>query len=247
MVINKDTATDVRNFVHKALRMGARCITFFFDGTENNMSAPHFVHPETSRPALEELMKLERVLAKKFFVYFRLWIPLKEAESLQDEVDAMPLSDLEAEYADILTLAQNRSMLREYEERQRLRAACGKKVHTWDEDWTPTIHQTEIDGRRVCFAPFKAMDIYPNGMVSCCCWVAPYIRLTDWIWDGAIDWNRLFNSQQKRFLRLDMLNGGYSLCMKCCPLNPRYNMLCPPHRYGFDRVEVADGKAVARI
>jgi MoaA/NifB/PqqE/SkfB family radical SAM enzyme/SAM-dependent methyltransferase len=237
MVINKDTASDLRDFVRKTLRMGARYATLLFDYTENDMNAPYFGRPETSRPALEELMKLERILARKFFIYFRLWVPLKEVELLQDRVDAMPLSDLKAEYADILALAQNRSMLREHEERQRLRAARGKKIHTWDEDWTATIRQTEIDGQRVCFAPFKAMDIYPNGMAECCGWFAPRLRLADWIRDGAIDWNRLFNAPQMRSLRLDMLNGGYNLCMRCCPLNPRYHMLCPPHRYGFDRVE----------
>jgi predicted Zn-dependent protease/SAM-dependent methyltransferase/sulfatase maturation enzyme AslB (radical SAM superfamily) len=237
MVINKDTASDIRDFVRKALRMGARFTMFFFDYTENDMSAPYFGRPETSRPALEELMKLERVLAGRFFVYFRLWIPLREVELLQGKVDAIPSSDLEAEYADILALAQNRSMLREHRERQRIRAMRGKKIHTWDEDWTPTIRQTEIDGQKVCFAPFKALDIYPGDIAECCGWITPRIRLADWVRDGAIDWNRLFNTQQMKFLRLDMLDGGFNLCQKCCPLNPRYNAVWTPHRYGYDRAE----------
>jgi tetratricopeptide (TPR) repeat protein len=237
MVINKDTASDIRDFVRKALRMGARHTVFFFDYTENNMDAPYFGCPETSRPALEELMKLERVLARKFFVYFRLWIPLKEVELLQGKVDAMPLSDLKAEYADVLALAQNRSMRREHEERQRIRASRGKKIHTWDEDWTPTIRQTEIDGQNICFAPFKALDIYPGDTAECCGWISPRFRLADWIRDGAIDWDGLFNAQPMKRLRLDMLNGRFSLCQKCCPLNPHYNAVCPPHRYGYDRAE----------
>ncbi|MDR0529365.1 MAG: radical SAM protein, partial [Zoogloeaceae bacterium] len=245
MVINKDTASDVRAFVRKGLEMGVRFCLFYFDYTENNMASPYFGRPETSRPALAELMKLERVLAKKFFIYFRLWIPLKESELLQPQIDAIPLHELEAEYADILVCAQGRSMLREHEERQRIRAERGKKIHTWDEDWTPTIRQTQVGGQTICAAPYQMLDIYPHHAAECCGWITPRIRLDNWIQNGAIDWNRLFNSQQMKTLRQDMLNGGYSLCQKCCPLNPRYNELCSPHRYGFDRVERPCGEIEA--
>lgn len=237
MVINKDTAHDVREFVKKSLEQRLRFCTFYFDYTENNMDEAEFGYPATSRPALEELMKLERVLAKKFFISFRLWIPLKEAEQLQSKVDAMDLRVLEAEYADLLALAKNRSMRAEYEERQRIRAQRGKKTFTWDEDWTPTIRQTEIGGKTVCAAPFNMLDLYPNGVAECCGWITPRIALKDWVRDGAIDWDSLYNSPKMERIRLDMLNDEFGLCMKCCPLNPKYNETCSPHKYGYDRRE----------
>jgi len=32
-----------------------------------------------------------------------------------------------------------------------------------------------------------------------------------------------------------MLRDKFPICQKCCPLNPVYNAIVPPHKYGFDR------------
>jgi hypothetical protein len=151
MVINADTACDVRDFVKYALATGLSHVGFFFDYTENDMSSDCFGRPETSRPALRELMKIERVLARKFFVSFRLWIPLRESERMQSEVEAIPLAALREEYADLLALADNRSMQAEYDARQRIRREQGKKPFTFDEDWSATVRQTKVCGKDVCF------------------------------------------------------------------------------------------------
>ena len=52
--------------------------------------------------ALKTLMELERVLAEKFIIYFRLWIPTKDAAVIQQEVEAMPIDELNRKYEKIL-------------------------------------------------------------------------------------------------------------------------------------------------
>jgi sulfatase maturation enzyme AslB (radical SAM superfamily) len=235
MVINRDTADDVRNFVKYALTERLQYCKFYFDYTENNMSGKHFDNPETSRPALYELMKLERVLAGKFFVYFRLWIPIKETEMMQPKVEAIPIDELKAEYSDILELAKNRSMKSEYEARQAIRKSRGKKELSFEEEWTPTIRQTSINGQDICFAPFRSLDIYPNEVFECCSWISPRFNLRAAISNDSVDWDKEYNSTKMKMLRKDMLEGRYNICQSCCPLNPKYSEICTSHKYGYER------------
>jgi sulfatase maturation enzyme AslB (radical SAM superfamily) len=237
MVINKDTAHDVRDFVRFSLEEGLHHCMFFFDYTENDMTGNYFGCPDTSRPALKELMKLERVLAKKFFVYFRLWIPLKETEMMQSEVEDIPLDELRTEYAEILKIAESRSMKNEYKTRQQIRKLQGKKEFFFDEDWTPTIRQIGVNNKQVCFAPFKLLDIYPDNKFECCSWIIPRFKIKDVIRDNKIDWNSLYNSFDMKKTRYDMLHDDFAICQKCCPLNPLCNEVCSSHKYGYDRVE----------
>lgn len=126
MVVNHDTAEDIVPFLRLALELHAWHVNFFFDYTENDMGSAYFGNPASSRPALRTLMELERVLRDRFFIYFRLWIPLAEAHAMQQEVEAMPLAELETKYAQLLQLAADRSVVGEFEERNRLRRAQGK-------------------------------------------------------------------------------------------------------------------------
>ena len=235
MVVNRDTAKDIRDFVKYALTERLRYCTYYFDYTENNMAGNYFGCPDIARPALRELMKLERVLAGKFFIYFRLWIPLKEAEMMQPQVDAIPIDKLREEYSDILALAKDRSMKSEYETRQALRRSRGKKEFSFEEDWTPTLHQTNTQGKEVCFAPFHSLDIYPDEKFECCGWITPRFDLRSAINNGSVDWDGEYNRLEMVKLRKDILAGRYDICQRCCPLNPNYNELSPPHKYGYER------------
>ena len=68
MVVNRHTAADIRLFVKSALELKAKQCFFFFDYSENQMNQLHFACPEVMRPALLEIMKLEKVLKGKFFI-----------------------------------------------------------------------------------------------------------------------------------------------------------------------------------
>jgi len=187
--------------------------------------------------ALFELMKLERVLAGKFFIYFRLWIPLKEAEMMQPTVEAISIEELREEYSDILELAKDRSMKKEYESRQRIRKSKGKKEFTFDEDWTPTIRQITVESKDICFAPFHSIDIYPDQKFECCGWINPRFSVNAAVENDSIDWEKQYNRLEMKKIRQDMLMGRYTLCQKCCPLNPTYNSVCSSHQYGYDRID----------
>lgn len=237
MVINKDTACDLKDFIKKSLKLNAQYCMLYFDYTENDMMSDYFGCPEISRHVLKELMKIERVLAKRFFVYFRLWLPLKESESIQEEVNQISTSELQKEYSDLLTLAKSRSMEQEYKERNEIRKKNGKKEFSFFEDFTPTIHQIEHNGKKkICFAPFKEIDIYPDKMVECCGWITPRIDLNKWIINNFVNWDELFNSLQIKSIRYDMFKGCYDFCQNCCPLNPTYHECIEPHKYGYNRI-----------
>ncbi|MDR0234053.1 MAG: tetratricopeptide repeat protein [Zoogloeaceae bacterium] len=218
MVINRDTASDVLDFVKYALTERLMSCGFYFDYTENNMAGDYFGYPEISRPALYELMKLERVLAGKFVVYFRLWVPLKEVGMMQPEVDAIPMDELEEEYADILALAKDRSVKSEYEARVAARRRKGKKLPGEGS----TLQQMNIQGRDICFAPFRSLDISPAEKFECCGWIAPpRFNLRASVRDGSVNWDEAYNTLGMRKKRKDRLEGNYDLCQKCCPLIPK--------------------------
>jgi|GEM_PF-1693167 len=237
MVINKDTACDVVDFAKLALELGASCIWYYFDYMENNMEGDYFSCPETSRPALKKLMELERILAKKFFVYFRLWIPTKEADPIQAEVDAEPFGELQKRYADILKLAEGRNMKNEFDLRNRIRAEHIKKVFLFDEEWTPTIRLLEKEGKKVCFAPWQILDLYPNGRMDFCSWFRETLNIKDFIKDEKVDWDAVLNSWEYTACRCNILHDNFGGCMPECPMNSCKSPIIPVHKYGYDRID----------
>ncbi|NMA29360.1 MAG: hypothetical protein GX934_16510 [Burkholderiales bacterium] len=237
MVINKDTAHDVIDFIKLALKLNARCASFFFDYTESDMAGSSFGQPETSRPALKTLMELERVLARRFFIYFRLWLPFAEAAPLQEEVEATPLAELQEKHREVLDLARDRSMSEELRQRNEIRAQRGKKVILFEEAWTPTIRMIEVCGKQVCFAPWKEIDLYPNGRLDFCGWYKETLNLRDFIENDSVDWSRILNSPEFRTIRNNIWNYCFDGCQTCCPMNNCTSPVIPIHKYGFDRIE----------
>lgn len=98
MVINKDTADDVADFVEKVLKLGCISINMYFDYTESSMSADYFGEPDTSRRALKTLLELERLLENKIHLGFRLWVPLKELELAEKSGYEHDIAVLEKKY-----------------------------------------------------------------------------------------------------------------------------------------------------
>ena len=162
MVINKDNAEDILNFVELSLELHAGFIVFFFDYTENDMNGEFFANPEISRPAMKTLMELERVLAEKIIIYFRLWMPSGEAANLQQEVEAIPIDELNKKYAKILKLAAGRSILDEFKRRNEIRRACGKKELDMVDDISPSLHLKQETDREICFAPRMKLTFIPT-------------------------------------------------------------------------------------
>jgi len=220
MVINKDTADDVRAFVKYTLAEGLQYCAFFFDLTENDKSKDYFGQPETSRRALKELMKIERVLAGKFQVFFKLFLPQKELKMMQPEVEAVPLAELNNEYADILEIAKDRSIEAEYEARRAIRKNRGKKELSFMEDLSPFFRQKRIGNKITCANPFHQLDIGVNGYFDCCCLITP--RFNIYKPEGGVDLERVYNHPAMKRLRKDMLKNCYTLCPPNCPLIPEH-------------------------
>ncbi len=239
LVINHDTVTDVLDFVRLSLRMHAWYMGFFFDYTENDMNRDTFGQPELSRPVMRTLMELERVLGNKVFLYFRLWLPLGEAEPMQREVEAVSLAELQERYADILELAEGRSMQAEFEQRNALRRAAGKKELRMEEDYMPSLHGTVRGGTERCSSPWEALDLSPNGNIGVCCWSASILNFHSFISEDqeSVDWERILNSFEYMSVRKRILQDNFRGCQTCCPLNGTMHPIESIFRYGFQRQE----------
>jgi organic radical activating enzyme len=237
MVVNKDTASDIIDFVKLSLSLGISHNGFYFDYTENDMGKDYFGIPEISRPALRTLMEIERVLARKVFVGFRLWLPLKEAEPIQKEVDAVPIAQLREKYREIFELAKNRSMDKENKLRNKIRMQRGKKPLNVDEEWNASMKLVDKNNKKVCFAPWSEIDLYPNGRMDFCGWFKPTLNLNHFIKNNKVDWNEILNSPEYMFYRKKIYEDKFDGCMDCCPMNSKNNPIIPTHKYGYDRVE----------
>ena len=244
MVINKDTAHDVVNFTRLALSLHAFSVNFYFDYTENNMEHPNFGNPETSRPALKQLMEIERVLAGKVHVYFRLWIPHEEPGRLQMEVDAIPIEELRERHKDLLELTKGRSMTEEFEERDRVRTESNKRSLTMEEDYSPTIRMTDVGGKSVCFAAWSELDLYPNGRIDFCGWYRPTLNIKDYIKDDMLNWDDILNSNEYKICRRNILNDNFQGCMSSCPMNSCTSEIVPPFKYGLEREKYEQSEKV---
>ena len=240
MVINKDNADDILNFVELALELHAGFLVFFFDYTENDMSSDFFTNPEITRPAMKTLMELERVLAEKILIYFRLWVPVKEAATLQQEVESIPIDELNKKYEKILKLAENRNILDEWRQRNKIRCAAGKNELAIVDDFSPTLHLKKLADREICFAPWNEIDLYPNGRMDFCGWFEETLNIKNFIQTDSsgknfVDWEKVLNSFQYASARKRILNGDFRGCQVGCPMNSIKSPVEPVTKYNIDR------------
>ena len=231
MVINHDNYFDVVDFAKGALALKATRIGYYFDYTENDMNAKYFSQPDFSRRALKHLMEMERVLSGRVMVAFRLWVPTKELEMMQPQVDAESDAELQERYADLLRLSEQRSIIGEHEARNRLRMGAGKQRLTFDEDYSSTIRTEWRQGRNICFAPWKELDLYPDGRLDFCGWYVPTQNLRQFVQDDWLDWNEVMNSYEYMRGRYKILREDYDECLACCPMNDAANPLVDVFKY----------------
>lgn len=233
MVINRDNADDILNFVELALELHAGFIVFYFDYTENDMSQEFFAAPELMRPVMKTLMELERVLAEKVLVYFRLWVPTGEAPALQQEVEAIPIDELNAKYEKILRAAEGRSILGELKRRNEIRRACGKRELDLVNDISPSLHLR--GDKEICFAPWNEIDLYPDGRLDFCGWFERTLNIKNFIRDGVVDWERVLNSFEYASARYRILRGDFRGCQVGCPMNSIKSPIEPVTKYNVER------------
>lgn len=222
MVINKDTAEDVEAFTEMALRLKAGSIRFYFDYTESNMDGNFFSNPEISRTALVKLIELQKLLAGHVMLFFRLWLPKEEVELAEGQVKARTIEEIRNKYITIDELAEGRSIIREHEERNRLRKIAGKRIYTLEEDMDAGLMSMQIKEISVCRAPWYELDLHPSGRIDFCGWHSPLLNIKQFIKDDAVKWDEIINSEEYKSYRAAMLHGDYSGCLKSCPMNKQY-------------------------
>lgn len=243
MVVNHENTYDIYNFVKLALENKLKAAWFFFNQQEGAFNGKEsvFTYPETLEPALKELMEMERVLAGKFNLYFRLWLPLNATQKLQAEVEAMPIDTLREKYSELLELAKDRDMVREWQERNKLREERGKKLLTLEEDYFATLRSYEktlSSGEKICTCtmPFKGIDLWANGRLDVCAWVMGQMaNFKDYIKDDKVDWAQILNIPVFQDMREKVLRDDFSYCMDCCPLHPNNPHLNDIMKYGLKR------------
>lgn len=232
MVINHDNYFDVAEFVKLALQLHATMITFFFDYTENNMANPYFTQPNLMRPALKTMMEIEKVLADRVFMNFRLWVPVKELELIEEQVNNESDADLCEKYHEIDELAKGRSIVDEHKQRNALRRKAGKAELNFDEDHSSTIRLETRMGRDICWAPWKELDIYPDGRIDFCGWYEPTQNLNYFFSEnGYLDWDEVINSYEYMRGRKRILQHEYDECQTCCPMNDVANPIVDLYKY----------------
>lgn len=227
MVVNRESCQDVRAFAKLALQWGCRTFSYYFDQREGCHAGTAFAHPEIMNPALREVMKIERLLKGKVFVWFRLWLPMNSTQELQAEVDAMDMERLKLEYADLWEYAKNRDIRREHDERNRIRRERGKRLWSLADDQSAFMYRIKWQNEKgncktVCFAPFRELDLHPQGRLDICGWLEePMLNLQDFIRNSGVNWEAIWNGRAVRQLRKRMLEDDYSNCLACCPLHPQ--------------------------
>ena len=236
MVINHDNVDDVRDFVRLALELHAWDVVFYFDYSENDMSSDYFGYPEQSRRVLKMLMEIERVLAAHVLVYFRLWIPVREAEPLQREVEGEPIEELNKKYSDLLELCRGRSPKAEFARRNELRRKQGKRELSYFEDVAPSLRLERRHGKQMCFAPWGEIDLYPSGRMDFCGWFEHTLDFTEYIEEDGVNWERILNSFAYMSARKRIAHGNFRGCQSCCPMNSITNPLEPIDKYNCGRI-----------
>lgn len=217
MVINKNTFNDVVPFVELALRLHARNITFYFDYRENDMYGDYFSNPGYARETLKILLEIEKMLQGRVFVFFRLWIPLKELDNAEKKLD-VSIDKLKKKYAVIDELAEGRSTDKECRERNLLRIKNGKRKYNFWEDYMTAVHTMGVLDTKCCWSAFNMLDIYPNGRLDFCSWHIPTLNIQEFIAQGELNVDQIINSDEFLTYRTNMLNGDYTGCMACCPV-----------------------------
>lgn len=166
MVINKDNHEDVVPFIELCLKKRFRGICLFFDYTESDMYADYFSDDGKNHETLRTLLEIERLLKNKVMIEFRLWIPLKEIETVEKEGYETDINRLIEKYPVIYKLSLERSIEDEFERRNELRKLHGKKY----------CHSARIPGLLYILLRLQEKKyVLLHGKKS------TYIRMVDWI------------------------------------------------------------------
>jgi molybdenum cofactor biosynthesis enzyme MoaA len=225
MVITRENTDDVIPFLKLALMNQCWKCTLYFESHNQN-------YDENQIQMIKELMKLERLFKGRFCLFFRLFMDNGLLNSFQDEIDSIPMERIREQYGELYDLAAGRSMVLENEQRNKLRKAKGKQELSLHEEWFMNLTRENIDSNNICKMAFKELDLYADGKIETCSWImhrGAYIE--DYIRNGNLNVDKMFNNDFFEFTRYLMLKGDYRACLPTCPLNRKYSEGVEPVKY----------------
>jgi MoaA/NifB/PqqE/SkfB family radical SAM enzyme len=221
MVVNESNYQTIVDFIKLGLEKEVQIIVLLVD---NNLFLREYKGDKYNKMfevIFVTLMEIERLIKDKVFLNYKLFVPINNLSGLQNMVNKVPIEDLMDKYSDIVTMIKNFKSLRElYNECSMIRKEFGKKPYSYKEFLTgSTFHQKSYRGNMVCANPWNHLRLRPNGDTAICSWY-PYLKhqnIKNYMKGSLIDFDSYFNSEYRRFLRLNFRKRKYDKCMLNCP------------------------------
>ncbi len=222
-VLNSTNYYEVPQFVEMVAGWGVDKIHFYFDTAENNVQTGYIKDKDGFLFALTSLLELEKLLNGRIKLYFRLFMPYDETALVEKQVEQLSADELKSKYSKIYEISSQMNFNKEFEKRNELRKQHNKYEFTLSEEEHLTWNNGTISDKLVCLEPWKHLRIRANGFMNVCSWrgYSEEFKIQDFIKNGKINWNDIFNGAYYKKLRKNFLNGCYTGCMHNCPGIPK--------------------------
>lgn len=224
-VLNSTNYYETVQFIEKMLEWGANKINLYFDTRENDVRGKGTIKDKDGFMfAINSLIELEKLLSGKVYLDFKLFMPYDDVESIEKKVEAISLDELKNKYQKIYELSKDKHYNNIHKERNKARIETGKITLSEAEEKHYTYKTSEANNKTlVCYNPWNCIRIRANGCINVCGWrgYSEEFKIQDFIKNGKINWNDIFNGAYYKKLRKNFLNGDYSGCMHNCPGIPK--------------------------
>lgn len=221
MVLNKNSYSQIQDFIILGLKWNVRTIAFLFDIHENSVMKEKIENPQEYEKAIKQLLELERICKGYFNISFRLFIalPYKKLCELEQEVEKMDINELRNKYSGVWNLVRSRNVKKEFEERDRIRKEHGKSPIPYYTDVIDGLRYRKLNkDKYICANPWKHLEIDMHGRFKTCCHTTLFGHYTECVKNNAIDWKKdVFNGSYYKTLRKNFSKFCYDGCMRNCP------------------------------
>jgi MoaA/NifB/PqqE/SkfB family radical SAM enzyme len=222
MVVNGDTACDVYDFAKRCLKLKAGHFFYYLDSTETKIWTTRenlTVVSDAMKKALITVNEIRRVLKGKVEISADLYTPKMGLSGMMQKINTTPIESLNKKYEELIELAKGRNIIKEHDERNRIRKLKNKREQPLE---SFVLRKMPVGEKLVCATPWKALTINTCRDVSTCCWVVNWkvLKLPHRM-NGWEDWKKFLNTEQFIEARKSVYNGDYSFCLETCPLNKR--------------------------
>ncbi len=218
-VLNSTNYQNTLQFIKNALELGIWKICFYFDCRENSVNSMQVKDKENFENSLMTLLELEKLLLDKVRVGFRVYMPCKNISEYEEKVAKMSIEDLKAKYSDIWEIVKDFDTYKIYQAKTQKRKEQGKALYSYYIEMAGNCYnQHDYNGTMICENPDTHLRIREDGRLAVCSFIGykDSYNVYNFMENGAINWNKLFNDEYRRRLRRNFRKGNYKGCMKNC-------------------------------